>query len=381
MRIGYVTSYAATDVRSWSGTGYFMAEALRGAGAELDVIDGLPHRWRLADRLAARVSRAALRRRYLYDREARVLKGYAREVTDRLVGSDVDVVLSPGSLPVAYLDVGTPIAFWTDACFAGMVGFYPEFSDLSRRSLTAGNRAEQAALDRASQVFYSSEWARQSAIANYEVDAEKLHVVPFGANIANPAPTEEVARWVSERDEDSCKLLFLGVDWERKGGEVAVAVTERLNRSGRRTELVTAGAQPSRSAENSPLVTSMGFLSKEAERDRLRLREAFASSHFLLLPARADCSPMVLAEACAFGVPVLANAVGGIPTIVRDGVNGWLVEPDGGMVDRYAELIASSIEDRAAYQELAMSARREFQTRLNWEVAAKAVRNKLAALL
>ena len=54
--------------------------------------------------------------------------------------SDCDVVVSPGSIPLSYVRTDKPMAFWTDVSFATMAEYYPEFSNLSARTLARGQR-------------------------------------------------------------------------------------------------------------------------------------------------------------------------------------------------------------------------------------------------
>lgn len=91
-------------------------------------------------------------------------------------------------------------------------------------------------------------------------------------------------------------------------------------------------------------------------------------AHFLLLPTRADCSPVVFAEASAWGTPSLAPDVGGVGELVVDGVNGRLLEQGAGP-EKYASAILAGFEDPTAYRELALSSRREYERRLNWKTA------------
>lgn len=61
--------------------------------------------------------------------------------------------------------------------------------------------------------------------------------------------------------------------------------------------------------------------------DPVKLAEYYMSSHVLVLPSLWDTSPITLAEALLFGLPVVATNVGGIPEYVIDGENGLLVPP------------------------------------------------------
>ena len=86
----------------------------------------------------------------------------------------------------------------------------------------------------------------------------------------------------------------------------------------------------------------------------------------------------MLCEANSFGVPCLATNVGGIPTIIRDGVNGKLFAVDD------ARSIASAageiFRDPDAYNHLAESSFAEYESRLNWRVAGQTVRKLLESL-
>ena len=58
------------------------------------------------------------------------------------------------------------------------------------------------------------------------------------------------------------------------------------------------------------------------------LRLHYSAADVVWHPTRADTSSMVSLEALSCGTPVIAAAVGGVPEIVRDGVNGLLIAPE-----------------------------------------------------
>jgi glycosyltransferase involved in cell wall biosynthesis len=69
-------------------------------------------------------------------------------------------------------------------------------------------------------------------------------------------------------------------------------------------------------------------------------RQVMAQADVLALPSLTEGLPNVLLEAFAAGVPVVATAVGGVPELVRDGENGWLV-PRGDSAGLASALIAA----------------------------------------
>ncbi|MFM8320612.1 MAG: glycosyltransferase family 4 protein, partial [Chloroflexota bacterium] len=206
-------------------------------------------------------------------------------------------------------------------------------------------------------------------------DPRKVHVVPFGANLEQAPTPEQAAAWRAERPTDVCRLLFIGTNWERKGGPLAAAAAEALERQGRHVELAIAGCRPT-----GPLpacATVYGYISKHTPAGRDLLQRLYARSHFLLLPTRNEAFGLVLAEACAYGVPCLASAIGGIPTIIEAGGNGCLFPPAAG-AEAYAAAIGRLLDDPPRYQAMSLAAVQAYQARLNWPAAGQRAAQLLA---
>lgn len=380
MKIAYVSTYDAANISIWSGTGYYMARCLANQAIALDYVDTVEARYPLPVAAKRLVYNRLLKQRYFSDREPAILHAYARQIAGKLSGSSADVVFSPGTLPIAYLESKRPIVFWTDATFAGMVNFYPGFHNLCQQTVRAGHAAEQSALDTCSLAIYSSEWAAQTAVDHYQTDHAKVHVVPFGANIACDRELDDIKGIVNARPTDRCKLLFLGVDWLRKGGQVALDVAVELDKAGLDTELTIVGCEPPTGSSMSGVVKPLGFVSKSTAEGAQQINTLLAESHFLILPSVADCTPIVFGEANSFGLPCLSTAVGGIPTIVKDHLNGKLFSRNA-VIAEYCTYVLDLFSDYARYRELALSSFNEYTSRLNWSVAGRTVKRLLAEAL
>jgi glycosyltransferase involved in cell wall biosynthesis len=139
-----------------------------------------------------------------------------------------------------------------------------------------------------------------------------VKVVPYGANIECNRATAEIERLIDARPTDRCKLLFLAVDWNRKGGPLACALARKLNDTGLPTDLNVVGCQPPKAEVLPPYVHLLGFVPKSTPEGRRRIDFLLSEIHFLILPSLADCTPIVLPEANSFGVPCLTTKVGGI---------------------------------------------------------------------
>lgn len=379
MQIAFVAPYDASNVNNWSGTSYYMAKALASQNF-LGYIDSLREDNLFISKVKKLFYTSGLKKNYLRDRDLLTVRGYSKQIARALKQSSYDVVFSPSSIPIAFLKCQQPIVFWTDATFAGMVDFYSEFSNLCTESLKNGMAIEQAALERCALAIYSSQWAAETAIEHYRVDPNKIKVVSFGANLECDRSIEDIQNLVRAKPKDLCKLLFIGVDWQRKGGDSALEVARSLNAFGVKTELTIVGCQPPSERVLPSFVNVVGRISKATEQGKQRLSQLLSESHFLILPTKADCSPIVYCEANSFGVPCLSTNVGGIPSIIRSNINGQLFEKDAATV-RYCHFIAELFTDYSKYELLAINSFKEYQSRLNWSNSAAKIKDLLANII
>ena len=387
MKLAYVTTYDSRNLRGsneWSGTGYYIARALQNQSLSLDFFGPLddPIGLNVIRKTKRFFYRLSSKKNYQSDADPLTLKNYAKQVAKKLKQSQdkIDIIFSATVNSIAYLDCDQPIVFWADATFANIKDFYPVYSNLSASVIRDWNRMEKQALNRASLAIYSSDWAAESAINEYGVDPSKVKVVPFGSNVDSPFTEETVSDIISLRPTHLCKLLFLGVDWVRKGGNVAFEVAKKLNESGLKTELTIVGCPPQIKGPIPDFVRSLGFISKATIEGQDRINQLCMESHFLILPTLADCTPIVFCEANSLGVPCLSTSVGGIPTMIRNHANGQLFAAADSVQD-YCDYISDMFENYDRYKKLAFSSFLEYESRLNWGVAGHQVKSLLQSKL
>lgn len=369
LRIGYVATCDPRDRWAWSGTHHYMFAALTAQGAEVVPLVPAPPRSRLArlvDRLTGTPPVPPLS----------AARAAGRALDAALAADPVDVLFAPvASTLVAYCTDPTPLALLSDATFRLLHRDYPDLRALPAPEAAARDALERLSIDRAALLLYPSHWAAASAIADYGADPERVRVIPFGANLDDLPDGEAVlaAKSLGAR----CQLLFIGRDWLRKGGAVAVDTVAGLARRGIVAELTLVGSAPD--GPLPPRVRSAGNLDKKRRRDQARLRRLLTGAHFLVLPTQADCYSMVSCEANAFAVPAVVSAVGGIPSLIDDGANGLLLPPDADG-DQYAAAIAAVWSRPKRYLALARGARAAHEARLNWDAWGAAAYAELAAL-
>ena len=372
MKLAYVTLDDPSDIRTWSGTNYYIHKALTETGFSMVGIGNLQRKPVLITRAKQFFYKCIRSQTYLRLRDPLFAMNYARQIEHTLVHADVDAILSLETYPISFLQTQNPIILWRDATFAGMVGFHPFYRNLCKESIRDGHRTERLAFEKCRLALFSSEWAASSAIKDYGTDPSKIKVVPFGANIECNRNLAQIRNIISQKSSKVCKLLFIGVVWYWKGGDVAVQVAERLNQMGLPTELHIAGCTPPYPLPD--FVKSYGFISKKTEQGRAQLNDLFEKSHFFILPTRADCYGIVFAEASSFGLPSLAPDIGGISTVVRNGRNGHTFSR-GDDPQLYCQTVLDMMANRQEYERLSLSAFNEYTERLNWYTAGKRVRD------
>jgi glycosyltransferase involved in cell wall biosynthesis len=366
-RIAFLTSLDPLDKRSWSGIFYQMVHSLqKHCGEVVSVGPVAVTEGRLQERVIGWVKlflKRVARRYWVYDYHIRVAKKLADTANQRLLREQFDVVVAPASLAqVACLETEVPIVIVEDATFALLLDYYPQYSNMLSRSIEQMHAVTKRGMRKASALIYSSAWAAQSAINEYHINPRRVHVVPMGANFDAP-PDETVIE--QKKRSGVCKLLFVGVDWQRKGGEIAFETLLMLNQMGIPAELTICGCTPPKNRSH-PALCVIPYLDKNDPLQYEQLTQLYMKADFLLLPTRNECFGIVFCEANAFGLPVITTCTGGVPEVVRNGENGFVL-PLEAQGDAYALLIASLYRDEAEYARLVLSSRLAYNERLNWD--------------
>ena len=291
-------------------------------------------------------------------------KWNANQLTARLKMERVDVVVSIGASPLcAHIARWFPTIHVSDATVPLMRDYYLEFSALPKFLADSARRLDCASVRLSRACLFSTNWAANSAIWDYGADPARVHVIPWGANVDAIEPFD----YESSFHNEVCHLVFIGVDWKRKGGDIAVAAALRLSEGNHAVKLHIVGATPANLRENTgDAIVIHGFINKGSQEGRDRFNAIMKQAAFLFVPSRQDCSPMVFAEANSYGIPVITTSTGGVPDVVREGINGHML-PIEGTADEYAKLIWTIWSDRERYRRLRESSRRRFGDILNWD--------------
>ena len=389
MKIAYATTYDVHNPASWPsnkkgnyGSNSYIAKTLESQDIIINYLGPLEKHYSWLTRSKWLFYSRFFKKDYYRWADPIICRDYAHQVGRKLSMLKSNIVLATeGVQTVAYLKCQQPIVLWLDTLTAALIGYYSALNNVCQETRKGIYNIEQEAIRKCQLLIFTSEWAAENAIKYYQVNESKIHVIPRGANIEiKPEKTvEEVENIVKLRPKKLCKLIFSGMAWNRKRGDIAVAVVKQLNEMGFSAELTIIGCKPA----IKPLpdfIKIVGYIDKHEPEGKSKIRRLVANSHFMILPTREDCAPNVLIEANALGVPCLTTAIAGISTIIKENVNGKTFALDA-TIKEYCDYIISGISDYSGYQQLAISSFREYQQRLNWDVVGKTAKKLFMDLL
>jgi glycosyltransferase involved in cell wall biosynthesis len=368
----FLSSFDPNDLNMWSGIPNYMISGFEQCGVGMEKLGPLspaPLALRTLCRARSFTYNHILNRAfggYHIGHETGTLKHYARESSRKIAASGKGQAIITTNAPLlAFLDTDLPTLVWTDATFHGLTATYSGYRERCNAWVQETVYAERVGLSRASLIVYASEWAAESAMREYGIPEDRIRIAPLGANLLEAPSETRVRTSIRCKPAERIRLLFIGIDFERKGGRLAVETVRLLNERGLPSELVVMGPTTLSEDLQFPFVHLKGFVDKNTQAGREEFAELMFGSHWLFLPTRAECYGCVFCEASAHGVPSLATRVGGVSSAVRDGRNGRLLPPSATAAD-YAEMIEQYWMQPAAYRDLCKSSLAEYQQHLDW---------------
>jgi len=207
-----------------------------------------------------------------------------------------------------------------------------------------------------------SAWAARSLVDDYGVPADRISVVYPGVSLA--AATAPAAREGSRP-----RILFVGADLERKGGDLLIDVYRRSLAEECDLDVVTTAVIP----DGGGVHVHRGVRPNSPELERL-----YASADIFVLPTRGDCLALVIGEAMAAGLPVVTTRGASHSDVVEDGRSGFLIDVDDG--DALAARLGALVGDAALRRRMGARSRAIAEARLDLRHTADALETILARL-
>jgi len=200
------------------------------------------------------------------------------------------------------------------------------------------------------------------------IPEEKLEVIPNGVNVEDfNVGEEEVERVRRKYGLEGVVVMFAGTVTPRKGVLELMKAAELLNHRDV-LFLVVGNLDLDRKyarkvveyAESKKINAKFtGFVPYED------LKALYSACDIFVLPSFEEGQPIALLEAMASGKPLIGSKVGGIPMQIKEGWNGFLVEP--GNVKQLTEKLRYLVENEGERKRMGRNSRRLAEEEFDWD--------------
>jgi glycosyltransferase involved in cell wall biosynthesis len=223
------------------------------------------------------------------------------------MGPELDFVLQTQGVFNARLN-RTPVMVYTDYTFLNNLE-YPDHDPRLFRSKTF-LQYERELYRSADAVAVAGSHVERTLIEKYGCEPSRVKTIHIGANVTTGTVSTDEARYAAKH------VLFVGVEWERKGGPALLEGFRLAAASHPDARLTIIGCSP---AVSDPGVTVLGAI------PRGEMAEHFHAASAFCLASLVEPLGIAAVEASLFRLPVIATRIDGFLETVTDGETGILV--------------------------------------------------------
>lgn len=357
-----------------SGNARPMAQGLRDIGHEVRPVDVRPPSvWRAVQAaLTFSPNRGRWRSRFRYGTVASTTRSVLAASRLRRLAPGAEVVLQIGATfrPPASGEV--PYAIYADWNMALSSRFrnagLTAASGLSEAALRQLDAYQRDIYQGAAAIFTISQRLRDSFIEDYGLLPERVVVAYPGANVEPGIPERG-----AQRPPGPPRVLFVGVEFERKGGPVLVEAFRAVRRELPDARLAIVGPRDLSVSQDG--VEVLGHLRKDVLEQRERLLRSFVEADVFCLPSRIDPFPNVVREAMWYGLPCVTTDFFAMPEMVVEGETGFTVAP--GDAAALADRLIRVLRNHALGRRMGAAGRRRVEERFTWDRCAQVLHTHL----
>jgi D-inositol-3-phosphate glycosyltransferase len=285
--------------------------------------------------------------------------------------SDFDIVHVHGNLSgllISMVNEPTPLVFTIHNPTPWMCKYESPYEQKFREA--AYRLIDANIIGRTDHIIAVNQRLKDEIVAKWSTPTSKVTVVPNGVDTRAFHPDSRKAADLRVKyGIEGMYCLFVGQLRSRKGVDSLLKAFSEINDS--TMKCVVVGDGPERGkleklVDDLKLNSRVSFTGAVPFED---LTGLYAGAEFFVLPTVAEGSPLVVLEALASGLPVISTKVSGIPEIVDDEHNGFIVPPRD--VHALAERMKLLIEDDELRAKMSKNARSDTVASFSWNAVAK----------
>ena len=241
--------------------------------------------------------------------------------------------------------------------------YYPGF-DRAKLFARAWIDLEASLYHNATRVFTMSQHVRRSLLEHYHCEPEQVSCVGVGGNIPDPLVPLQNDNYRNQR------ILFAGVDWERKGGPDLVAAFKMVLQQLPHARLTIVGCSPRLQLHNCDVV---GWVPIE------QMANYYAQASVFCLPTLLEPFGIVFVESLLNKIPIVATNLGALPDIVENGKSGYLVEPHN--LAELASALGDLLSDAEKCKRFGAYGYQAIVDHYCWSATGKRIRQEIQAAM
>lgn len=265
-----------------------------------------------------------------------------------------DVVFAHGALFDADLEDGPPVVIYADFTYQLARSEDPWRDPFhTERARRHWLELETRAYHSAAFVLTRSAYTRRSMVEDYGLSPDRVHAVGGGVNFdaLPPPPSSQAYQCRPPR------ILFIGTDFERKGGPDLVRAFERVRQRISDAELWLVTAQRGSNGNG------VRYLAPTT--DRGQIVALYEAACVFAMPSRCETWGDVFLEAMSYGLPCIGASSDAMPEIITPGETGYLVDQDD--VPALAERVEELLRDPARAAAMGQAGYERVSTQYTWD--------------
>jgi len=246
-----------------------------------------------------------------------------------------------------------------DGCLAERLNSPLPAVPLSTREIDKTLKFERRVYNSMERVLTFSQYMRDAIVKNYDIAPDRVAALGAGMNL------DHIPEPALNKPYDSQQILFIGVEFERKGGPQLLEAFQALRETHPSAVLHIVG--PRKLSIAPPLETNVqyhGFVSKGDPGGRELLQKLFNQSCLFVMPSLYEPFGIAPLEAMANGIPAIVSNGWALPELVTPGATGELVEV--GSVSDLADKMKVLLSSPELLKQMGERARNEVLAKYTW---------------
>ena len=233
--------------------------------------------------------------------------------------------------------------------------------DVNKFIVKKALQREKQIYSKIDRIFPMSEWLADSFIKYYDVNPKKVQAVGAGINLP-------YIKKGFEKDGSAPTVLFVGIDFERKGGKVLLEAFSLVTREIKNARLMIIGPELSNPPKG---VECLGLISKSTKEGIEKLSEIYCKASVFVMPSYYEPFGIAFLEAMAHKLPCIGTDICAIPEIIDHNQTGFLVK-----VGDHKELgkrIVQLLKDKAGAEEMGRLGYMRYKHNYTWDIVAERI--------